>query len=205
MIQTTTTNFSSTGQSQLITVPSPGASRGDTTSTWSAPRVGGQGAALVLIPAHPDPARPTTTTISDETFVQNRSGMTTPRPVIRSRSWGKPRLSSDRHCLLGIPYSPESADRLFVEPPHRCGALPGGSPGLDRPHHRGPAVACCKSKNGTGRPATGLVSGPTRSRLMRDVGTARLGCDLPRDKQKAAANAVQCAGHLAVSAEPDRR
>jgi len=67
-------------------------------------------------------------------------------------------------------------------------------------------VACLPSnpkQHRAGRRRVGIQTPPVAAH--RDIGTARLGCDLPRDKDKTAVNAVQCAEHSAVAAEPDRR
>ena len=67
-------------------------------------------------------------------------------------------------------------------------------------------VACLPSnpkQHRAGRRRVGIQTPPVAAH--RDIGTARLGGDLPRDKDKTAANAVQCAEHSAVAAEPDRR
>jgi len=61
-------------------------------------------------------------------------------------------------------------------------------------------VACLPSnpkQHRAGRRRVGIQTPPVAAH--RDIGTARLGCDLPRDKEKAAADPVQCAEHSAVA------
>ena len=66
-----------------------------------------------------------------------------------------------------------------------------------------PACIQIQKQHRAGPRRVGIQTPPVAAH--RDIGTARLGCDLPRDKDKTAVNAVQCAEHSAVAAEPDRR